>query len=285
MSLFAELQRRNVFRVGFAYAVTAWLIAQVADLAADAFAAPDWFMRMLIVVLALGLPLALFLAWVYELTPQGIRREKDIKPEESVTAHTGQRLTRMTIAVLSIAVVVLLADKFFLRTPTDQGPSATQSVDRSVAVLPFDDLSPDADNGWFADGLTEELIGALTRAQDLRVASRTASFRYEDSALSPESIAGELGVAHILEGSIRRGGTDIRVTAQLIRASDGFQVWSENFDGSVEDAIAIQEQIARAIARALETALDPAALEAMLSAGTTSVDAYEAYLRGREADR
>jgi len=275
MSFFAELKRRNVIRVGVAYTVAAWLIAQVADLTADAFGAPDWFMRMLIVLLALGLPVALFLAWIYELTPDGVKLASDLPADTPKDPRSKQALNRITIAALVIAVAWLGWDKL-------QGPAtdvAATVVDKSIAVLPFADFSPDGDYGWFADGLTDEILNALARTADLRVASRTSSFQYRGANEDVPRIASELGVAHILEGSVRRSGERLRVTAQLIRAGDDVHLWSESFDGTSEDSIRIQETIAHKIARALETAMEPDELERMLSAGTSSVEAWELYVR------
>lgn len=274
-----ELRYRNVFRVAVAYVVAGWLIAQVADLAADAFNAPDWVMQMLIVLLLLGLPVALLLAWVYELTPEGVKKARDLPVDAPKDPRSGRMLNRLTIVALVIAVAWLGWDKL-------QGPSETPATveahavtDKSIAVLPFADFSPDGQQGWFADGLTDEILNALARTSDLRVASRTSSFQYRNTQGDLPRIAAELGVAHILEGSVRRAGDKLRVTAQLIRAMDDTHLWSETFDGTIEDSIAIQEQIALKIAQAMETAMDPEELERMLSAGTSSVEAWELYVR------
>ncbi len=285
MTLFAELKHRNVFRVGAAYTVIAWLIVQVADIATESFAAPEWVMRILIIFLLLGLPVALFLAWAFELTPQGVKKADEVPADAPKDPRSGRLLNRLTIVGLLIAVAWLGWDKL-------QSPAPTDAVtDKSIAVLPFADFSPDGEQGWFADGLTDEILNALARAADLRVASRTSSFRYRDADGDVPRIAAELGVAHILEGSVRRAGDRLRVTAQLIRATDDVHLWSDTFDGSSEDSIAIQETIALKIAQALQTAMDPDELQRMISAGTTSVEAWELYLRaesiaegGRQSD-
>jgi TolB-like protein len=275
-----ELRYRNVFRVAIAYVVAGWLIAQVADLAADAFNAPDWVMQMLIVLLLIGLPVALFLAWAYELTPDGVKKAKDLPADTPKDPRAGRRLNRITIVALAIAVAWLGWDK--LQGPGDEPTTAaiTETVDRSIAVLPFDDFSPDSDHAWFADGLTEEILNSLARITDLDVASRTSSFVFRGSAKDVPTIAAELGVAHILEGSVRRAGNQLRVTAQLIRAADDKHLWSDTFDGDIDNSIAIQEEIAVAIGRAMETAMDPEELARMVAAGTRSVEAWEIYLRG-----
>ena len=277
--LIEELRYRNVFRVAVAYVVAGWLIAQVADLAADAFNAPDWVMQMLIVVLLIGLPVALFLAWAYELTPEGVKKAKDLPEDMPKDPRAGRGLNRVTMVALIIAVAWLGWDKLQSPAPEPVAETSAVTTDKSIAVLPFADFSPDGQQGWFADGLTDEILNALARTSDLRVASRTSSFQYRNAQGDVPRIAAELGVAHILEGSIRRAGDRLRVTAQLIRAADDMHLWSDTFDGTTEDSIQIQEEIALKIAQAMETAMDPGELERMLSAGTRSVEAWELYLR------
>jgi len=275
-----ELRYRNVFRVGIAYVIAGWLIAQVADLAADAFSFPEWFMQMLIVMLLLGLPVALFLAWVYELTPEGVKKAKDLPADLPKDPRSGRQLNRMTMIALIVAVAWLGWDK--LQGPAVDPVADALTVDKSIAVLPFDDFSPGGDQAWFADGLTDEILNALARTRDLRVASRTSSFAFRDADREIPDIAAELNVAHILEGSVRRAGDRIRVTAQLIRASDDAHLWSETFDASSDDSIAIQEEIAFQIASLLDTAMDPNELRKMVAAGTDSISAWEPYIRLRE---
>jgi TolB-like protein len=278
--LFKELSKRNVFRVGIAYCVVGWLIAQVADLAADNFGAPEWVMRMLLIFLLLGLPVALFLAWAFELTPQGVVRAEDVPDGAPKDPRSGKLLNRVIIATLLLIIGGLVWDRF--REPAPAANETVVEIDRSIAVLPFADFSPDGDQGWFADGLTDEILNALARTDDLRVASRTSAFSYRDTLLEIPQIAAELGVAHILEGSVRRNSDRVRITAQLIRAVDDTHLWSETFDGNADDAIEIQERIALSIAQALQTAMDPDELERMLAAGTRSVEAWELYLRAQQ---
>ena len=273
-----ELRHRNVFRVGIAYVIAGWLLAQVVDLAADAFKAPDWIMQMLIVMLLIGLPIALFLAWAYELTPDGVKKAEDVPENAPKDPRSGQTLNRVTTVALIAAVAWIGWDAFQDRTGDAAMPIATV-IDKSIAVLPFADFSSDADQAWFADGLTEEILNSLARTADLHVASRTSSFAYKGSGESTPDIARALSVAHILEGSVRRAGDQLRVTAQLIRATDDKHLWSETFDGSIDNALAIQEEIAIQIAKALQTAMDPTELANMISAGTSSVEAWELYLQ------
>jgi len=287
MSLLDELKRRNVFRVGIAYVISAWVLLQFIDLVLENIQAPDWVMKVFMLALAIGFPLAVFFAWAFEMTPEGIKKEKDVDRSESITNQTGHKLDRSIIVVLLIAVVYFAWDNFApapseLKTTaeTTQQVATVEYAPKSIAVLPFADLSQAKDQEWFADGLAEEILNVLAKTPDLLVSSRTSSFRYKDSTLDLPDIAQELGVAHILEGSVRSSGKRIRVTAQLIRASDGFHVWSENYDRDVADMIEIQEDLALNIAKALETTMDPAALAAMTSAGTRSVEAYQEYLHG-----
>ncbi len=285
---FSELKRRNVFRVAIAYIVAAWVIAQVADLAADAFNAPGWVMKMLIVVLLIGLPVALFLAWAYELTPDGVKRAKDLPADMPKDPRSKSQLNRITLIALVIAVAWLGWDK--LQRPAVEPAAAppveaaAETADKSIAVLPFVNMSSDQDQEWFSDGLTEEILNALARTPDLLVAARTSSFKYKGSNEDIPTIANALGVAHVLEGSVRSARDRLRVTAQLIRASDGFHLWSQTYDREPEDVIAIQEDIAIEIAVALETAMDPDALARMVSSGTSSVPAFNAYLEGQAID-
>ena len=293
MSLFEELKRRNVVRVGFAYVVIGWVIAQIAEFAFENFGAPDWVLKTIVVVLFLGLPVALFFAWAFELTPDGVKREKDVDRSQSITSSTGRKLDRFIIAALVLALAYFVwgsrpgdepldsvepatvADTADVEQPVVAGPDP-----RSIAVLPFVNMSSNEEQEWFSDGLTEEILNSLARTPDLLVAARTSSFKFKGSAEDIPTIAASLGVAHILEGSVRSSGDQLRVTAQLIRASDGFHLWSQTYDRNPEAVIAIQEEIAIEIAIALETAMDPQALAHMVSSGTSSVAAFNAYLQG-----
>ncbi len=292
-----ELKRRNVVRVGFAYLVVGWLVAQIAELVLPTFDAPGWVLKTVFFLIALGFPLALLFAWAYELTPQGLMKTSDVDENESVTHSTGRRLNLVIIGALAIALAYFVWDRQRLIAAGERAAAAVSATapapgsaegaaqpvgddSRSIAVLPFVNMSSDDEQEWFADGLTEELLNSLARTPDLLVASRTSSFVYKGSIKTVPEIAGELGVDHVLEGSVRRSGDRLRVTAQLIRAADGFHLWSETYDRTLDDVIAIQEDVAIEIANALETALDPEALAAMMSAGTRSVPAYESYLQG-----
>ena len=283
MNLFEELKHRNVFRVAIAYVIVGWLIAQVADLIVDAFNLPDSFLQMIIVLLLLGFPVAAIFAWAFELTPDGVKKAKDLPEDTPKDPRAGRQLNRVTMVALIVAVAWLGWDKIQRPAPESVAePAAAATAEKSIAVLPFADFSPDGDHTWFADGLTDEILNALARTRSLRVASRTSSFAYRDTEKDATTIATELNVAHILEGSVRRAGDRIRVTAQLIRARDDAHLWSETFDASSDDSIEIQEEIAFEIASLLDTAMDPAELRRMVAAGTESIAAWEAYVRLRE---
>ncbi len=290
MSFFAELKRRNVVRVGIAYTIVAWVLAQIAEFAFENFGAPEWVLKTVVVLLLLGLPLALFFSWAFEVTPQGVKREKDVDRSQSITQTTGRKLNFLIIGALVLALGYFVWER---QTGIEEIDSSGQvnvaSNDeiapggpdiRSIAVLPFINMSSDREQEWFSDGLTEELLNALARTPDLLVAARTSSFKFKDSNEDIPTIAKALGVAHVLEGSVRRDRDRLRVTAQLIRASDGFHLWSQNYDRKPEDVIALQEEVAIEIAIALQTAMDPEALAKMASSGTRSVPAYNAYLQG-----
>jgi TolB-like protein len=280
MSLFSELKRRNVFRVAIAYTIAAWLLIQLADILVPMLTLPDWVSRLILLLLIIFFVPTLIGAWALELTPEGLKLEKHVEQSESILPATGKRLNSVIIGALTIAVVLLLVDKAFLSSDEDDVLMSASGVEKSVAVLPFADLSQNRDQEWFADGLAEEILNALARTPDLLISARTSTFAYKGSDKDIRTIADELGVAHVLEGSVRKSGDRIRVTAQLIRAGDGFHLWSQNYDRDTTDIIEIQEDLAIQIASALETTMDPAALADMLRVGTSSVAAYQAYIHG-----
>ena len=290
MSLFAELKRRNVVRVGVAYIVIGWVLAQGAEFAFENYGSPEWVLKTVVVLLLLGLPLALFFAWAFEMTPEGVKREKDVDRSKSITPATGRKLDFVIIGTLLIAVAYFVWERQAgveqINAPEQTSVATVEKIPtggpniRSIAVLPFVNMSSDQEQEWFSDGLTEEILNALARTPDLLVTARTSSFKFKGSTEDVPTIAKALGVAHILEGSVRRERDHLRVTAQLIRASDGFHLWSQNYDRSPDEVIALQEEVAIAIATALQTAMDPTALAKMVSSGTSSVAAYNAYLQG-----
>ncbi len=292
MSLFAELRRRNVFRVGVAYAAIGWLLIQVADVVFPLFGAPDWVLNILVVVLLLGLPAAVVFAWVFELTPEGVKREKDVDRAASITRSTGRRLDRVIIVVLIIALGYFIWERQTRIEPME--PAAQPSVEtdtpveepapgkRSIAVLPFVSMSADPENEYFADGLSEELLNQFAQIPDLQVAGRTSSFSFKGKNEDLREIGATLDVAHVLEGSVRRQGDKVRVTAQLIRVDDGFHLWSNTYDRTMDDVFAIQDDIASNVATALKIVLDEESWQHMQHAGVRNVDAFIEFQKGRE---
>ena len=284
MSLFAELQRRNVIRVAITYIVAAWVLLQVMELASDAFGAPEWVLKMFIVALALGfLPTVIF-SWVFELTPEGLKRESEVAPEESVTAHTAKRLNIAVIVLLGAVLVLFIVDR--ARTPdTATTPAAQASpvsdattID-SIAVLPFEDFSPNSDQQHLAEGLADTLLHMLAQVQGLRVSARTSSFSFRGTGADIAEIGRELGVGAVLEGSVQRSGDTLRIIAQLIRVSDQSHLWSKTFDRPTGDIFAVQDEIANAVVAALKP--DEEELkDAALASDRTSVEAYEHFVRG-----
>jgi TolB-like protein/Tfp pilus assembly protein PilF len=291
MSFFNELKRRNVIRVGIAYAVAAWVVLQVADLVLDAVEAPVWVLKALLLVIALGFVASLIIAWAYELTPEGIKREREVARGESITHETANKLNRITIGLLIIAVLIVAADRLVPEGP--QAPpseSATSTANApavaidgpSVAVLPFVNMSADPENEYFSDGIAEELLNVLASIPELKVAARTSAFAYKGVNTKVAQIAEELGVNHVLEGSVRKAGNRVRVTAQLIQASDGFHLWSDTYDRELTNIFAIQDEIAGSIASALKVTLKLETGAAGNLTGTISIAAYEHYLRGMQ---
>ena len=283
MSFFEELKRRNVVRVGIAYVLLGWVVMQGADFMLDLVGAPEWVIRVFAIAGLVGLPFALFFAWAFELTPEGIKRESEVDRSQTNSPDTGKKLNGVIIGLLLAVILLMGIERLFFAGgsgPESAPATAEVKAPKTIAVLPFADLSQAQDQGWFADGLAEEILNALVRVPDLSVAARTSSFTYKGSSKDISEIAAELGVAHVLEGSVRSSADRIRVTAQLIRASDGFHLWSENYDRDVADMISIQEDLASNIAMALETTMDPEALAKMAQAGTGSIEAYQEYLRG-----
>ena len=229
MSFFEELKRRNVFRVGIAYVLMGWVLLQGADFAFDLIGAPNWVIQSLSVVVVIGLPIALIFAWAFEMTPEGIKRETEVDRNQSITPRTGRKLNYTIIATLAAVIVFMAFERiYFSASSAPEDTKAVEAPAKSIAVLPFADLSQAQDQAWFADGLAEEILNALVRVPDLQVTARTSSFAYKGTDKPITEIATELGVEHVLEGSVRSSDDRIRVTAQLIRADDGFHLWSEN---------------------------------------------------------
>jgi TolB-like protein/Tfp pilus assembly protein PilF len=278
--LFSELKRRNVLRAGALYLAAAWLIAQVVTSILPIFDVPTSWLRWVIVALAFGFPVWLVFAWYYEITPEGIRRDSEVKPHESFTRHTRRKLDLAIIAALALAVVLLLVDRFVIREEPDRETAPTIPA-TSIAVLPFADISQGKDQEYFSDGISEELMNMLAKVPQLLVAARTSSFSFKGKDAAIPEIARTLLVAHVLEGSVRRSGDRVRIAVQLIRAADGYSVWSETYDRTLDDIFAIQDEIAGNVVAQLKVTLFGPAPRAL----TTDPEAYALFLRARAIAR
>jgi TolB-like protein len=286
MSLFVELKRRNVFRVGIAYMIGAWLLAQIADLLIDNIGAPDWVMKTLFVVLGLGFFIALFFAWAFEMTPDGVKRESEIDRSQSITKTTGSKLDRSIIVILVIALGYFAWDKFSSPVqPVSTAATEQAVIEKSIAVLPFVNMSADKDNEYFSDGLSEELLNLLAKVDGLKVAARTSSFKFRNSDADISEIGAQLNVATVLEGSVRKSGNHARITAQLIKVDDGFHLWSETYDRELDNIFEVQDEIATAIVEALKLPLLGHDAQPLTATSADNYAAYDLYLQGRHHAR
>ncbi len=306
MSLFAELKHRNVIRVGIAYLVACWLLMQVVDVLTPVFELPGWAPKLIFLILAVGfIPVILF-AWAFELTPQGIRRESEVSRDQSVTNLTAKKLDYVTIGLLAGVMLMVALDRFLPQNSrqatgspalsTSSQSSGAQSAHsatgnasasevtaqqasaapaKSIAVLPFVNMSDDAGNEYFSDGISEELLNALAKVPDLKVAGRTSSFAFKGLNQDLRQIGSALNVSHILEGSVRKAGKRVRITAQLIKVDDGYHVWSETYDRELNDVFAIQDEISATILQQLKAKLVG---ETPASVARTDTRAYDLYL-------
>jgi TolB-like protein len=297
LQLFQELQHRNVFRVAIGYVVSSWLLVQVADLVLENIGSPDWVMQTIMLVLVLGFPVVVFFSWAYEVTPEGIKRESEIDRSQSIRHHTGRKLDRAIVAVLVLALGYFDYDKFVLgpqratelveglkQATTEQAVVATDvpaEPDNSIAVLPFVNMSSDEEQEYFSDGLSEELLNLLAKIPELQVAARTSSFSFKGKDLEVTEIASRLKVAHVLEGSVRKHGNQLRITAQLIQADNGYHLWSETYDRQLDNIFEIQEDIAVAVVDALKITL----LNEAPKTRKTDTAAYQLFLEGQYLKR
>jgi TolB-like protein/Tfp pilus assembly protein PilF len=290
--LFTELKRRNVFRVGVAYLVAAWLVLQVLDLVLENIDAPSWIMQMTMVIMALGFPIVLGFAWAFELTPEGVKLERDVDRTESITPQTGRRLDRLIIVVLVIAVGLLLTDKFLLQTDGQRDTAesiastepATQPSRQSIAVLPFVNRSNAADDAFFVDGIHDDILTHLAKISSLKVISRTSVMQYRDTQKPMRQIGDELDVATIMEGSVQRAGDRVRINVQLIDADTDEHLWAEIYDRALtaSNIFDIQTEMSKAIASELRANLTSDEQQRLAVKPTENLAAYEAFLLGRQ---
>jgi len=301
MSFFAELKRRNVIRVGIAYLVVAWLVMQFADVVLNNIEAPGWVFQVIMLVLAIGLPLVLVFAWALEMTPEGLKKEKDVDRNQSITPKTGKKLNNTILVLMALAIAYLLVDKFAgseqgsdsqestrLETRVDNEknivpPASLADIDNSIAVLPFANRSRDEDDAFFSDGIHDDLLTQLAKINDLKVISRTSVMKYQGTRMTIPEIAAELGVSNILEGGIQRAGDRIRINAQLIAVDTDEHLWAETFDRemTIENIFDIQSEITRQIVTAVKGELSDEESKVLSQIPTDSLAAYEAYLHAK----
>lgn len=277
-NFFAELQRRNVYKVGVAYGVVAWLLIQIATQVFPFFEIPNWCVRLVIVLVALGFPVAVILAWAYELTPEGIKRESDLPLQHPANPRRGQRLNVLITAVLLCLISLLV----FQRFRRGDGGSASGAPDKSIAVLPFDNFSDDKENAFFADGIQDDILTSLAKIHDLKVISRTSVMPYRGAnQKNLRQIAEALGVANVLEGSVRRGENRVVVTVQLINARNDHHIWANRYDRPLADSLGLQGELAAEIAAELSATLSPEEKARVETKPTENADAYVLYLKAR----
>src|SRR5690242_4920972 len=277
---FGELKRRNVYKVAVAYAVVAWLLVQVATQVFPFFEVPNWAIRLVVLVLAIGFVVALVFSWVFELTPAGLKRTEDVEVGESMTKGTGRRIDFVIIAVLLLIIGIFAYQRF--ARPRVTSPTGAQIPEKSIAVLPFENLSDNKENAYFTDGVQDEILTDLSKIADLKVISRTSVMQYKSGvARNLRKIGEELGVAHVVEGSVQRAANKIRVNAQLIDARNDAHLWAQTYDRDLADVFAIQSEIAKAIADQLQAKLSPNEKKAIERPPTTDLAAFDLYSRAK----
>jgi TolB-like protein len=291
---FAELKRRNVIRFAGLYLVGSWLLTQVASTVLPMFGAPDWLPRSIVVLLAIGFVPALIFSWVFELTPQGLKRDEDVAPEQSIAPQTARRMDRMIIAVLVLALAYFAADKFLLaprreaaKSPPPLNPDESQSAAnrKSIAVLPFENLSDDKQNAYFADGIQDEILTKLATIADLKVISRSSTVKYKSKPEDLKTVSQQLGVATILEGTVQKSGDKVRVNVQLIDARADTHLWAKTYDGDAKDIFGVESEVSQQVADALRAKLSSGEINALATAPTRDPEAYDLFLKAEYEHR
>jgi TolB-like protein/lipoprotein NlpI len=276
-NFFAELKRRNVYKVAIAYAIVAWLLMQVTSQIFPFFEIPNWAVRLVVLLLIIGFPIALILAWAFELTPEGIKRTEDVDLSKSIRRKTGRKLDFFIITVLLLVIAILV----FQRLHPSVSPAVSSSLEKSIAVLPFDNLSGNPENAYFTDGIQEEILMRLAKIADLKVVSRTSTVRYKRSPENLRQIAMQLGVANVLEGSVQRTADRVHVNVQLIKAASDAHLWADAYDRKVTDIFAVESEIAKTIADTLQAKLTGFERNAIAAQPTQNTEAHQLYLKGR----
>lgn len=280
----AELKRRNVYKVAVAYAVVAWLLIQAASILLPTFDAPSWVMKVFVLAVVLGFVPALIFAWAFEITPEGIRRESEVPPAQSIARHTGRKLVAIT-AVLAVFAAALFVYQILRPKEAGTTPSNAQlrlSIpEKSIAVLPFDSLSEDKDNAFFAEGVQDEILTRLAKVADLKVIARSSTQKFKSAPENLPDIAKQLGVMNLLEGSVQKANGEVRVNVQLINALTNAHLWADIYDRKLNDIFAVESDIAKTIADTLQAKLSGAEKNAIAKKPTENTEAYELYLKGR----
>ena len=293
MKILGELKRRNVFRIGMTYIVAAWVLYEVGQLIAGNIGAPDWVMALVLTLLIMGLPFALYLSWTFALTTEGLRKESDVQKTDSLVRKPGHKLDYITMALLAAVVGMVVLDRYmpvpdlpevsvFTASPVSVPEPEPVIEENTIAVLPFVNMSAEDNQDYFSDGLSEELLNVLTQVDGLKVASRTSSFAYKNDVRNIRQIARNLRVANILEGSVRKVGDRLRITAQLIDTRNDRHLWSNSYDRDMNDIFQVQAEIANAIVSALTTELGVGLQAVSVQSATSNLDAYDLYLKARE---
>lgn len=277
-SFFSELKRRNVYKVAVAYAVIAWLLVQAASILFPTFEAPPWVMKVFIVIVAAGFVIALVIAWAFEMTPEGMKRTEDVRPNEKIPQWSRRKFAAL-ILIIAIAAAALLGYQVFRSNPATPASTISPEVPlKSIAVLPFENLSEDKTNSYFADGIQEEILTRLAKIADLKVISRTSTQRYKSAPADLKEIAKQLGVANVLEGSVQKANDQIRISVQLINALNDSHLWAESYDRKLSDVFQVESDLAQKIATSLEAKLSGREKKEISSVGTNNAEAYDAYL-------
>jgi TolB-like protein/Flp pilus assembly protein TadD len=281
MNFFAELKRRNVYKVAVAYLVVAWLLIQAASIFFPAFDAPPWVMKIFIIVIIFGFPVALIFSWAFEITPEGIKLESEIQPNKSIARRTGRRIVAVTIALAVVAAGLFVYQLVRSKSETSGSPTTATIANKSIAVLPFDNLSRDPDNAYFCEGVQDEILTRLAKVADLKVISRTSTQHFKSAPDNLPQIAKQLGVAHILEGSVQKSNDQVRVNVQLINALTDAHLWADTYDRKLTDIFAVESEIAKTIAETLQAKITGSEKNSIAKTPTVNPEAYELYLKGR----
>jgi len=296
MSFVQELRRRNVFKVAVLYVVAAWLILQVADVLFPNLGAPDWAFGLVLGLLILFFFPVLIFSWVFELTPEGLKREAEVSRSQSITDETGRKINILIVVMLALAICVIVVDRLVPDAPQGiegaareaqarleaTNDEATLVAEPSIAVLAFTNMSDDPANEYFSDGISEEILNLLAKLPGLHVTSRSSAFQFKGHDIDIPTVAKQLGVAHILEGSVRKSGNQVRITAQLIDADEDRHMWSESYDRELDDLFAVQDEIAAAVVAELQqTLLGTIRTTDLAQSNRTDPRAYDLYLRAR----